>query len=270
VYTRLAHVLELEQEAFVHVSVVNLSVSDPLGLADRANRVIPLLASNELALETVGDKCNAADNALVLVQTVSIGKGKDVEQLLGLTQTVVAEGAFLRWVTTMLGLIQSGTYQLEGPSCLVRQYRPFVGFSGDEGTTPPSVTSPILADATLTLTYPYVSPTLTVVLRNPDFANKDNLTFNRVNRTTRGGILIVFADPNWPKVQKLSVQVSALRSPQVADLRTFFALSLGKEVGLLDHENRQWRGIIINPDTPILNPEHGDYSVSFEFEGELC
>ena len=43
--------------------------------------------------------------------------------------------------------------------------------------------------------------TFSVSLRAPNLGNKDRLSFNRVLRETRGGTLVVFADPIWPKVQ---------------------------------------------------------------------
>ena len=122
----------------------------------------------------------------------------------------------------------------------------------------------------MTLTFPYVAPTNTLVLRNPEFANKDSLNFNRINRTTRGGTLVVFADSQWPKTQTLALEVRALKPLQADDLIDFFDQSLGLEVGLLDHEGRQWQGIITDPETPVINPERGDYSASFTFEGVLC
>ena len=53
-------------------------------------------------------------------------------------------------------------------------------------------------------------PTDEVTLRAPDFGNKDRLGFNRVLRETRGGTLVVFADPQWPKTQTLALNFSGL------------------------------------------------------------
>ncbi len=119
------------------------------------------------------------------------------------------------------------------------------------------------------MTYPYVTPTTTVVLRNPEFGNRERLGFNRINRETRGGSLIVFADPQWPKIKTVQVTLNSLSADQAADLKAFLRESLGKEIGLLDYENRQWRGIITNPDTEVANPGRCDYTAILEFEGDL-
>jgi hypothetical protein len=67
----------------------------------------------------------------------------------------------------------------------------------------------------------------------------------------------------------LSLEVQHLKQTQVDDLLDFFLDSLGQEVGLLDHENRQWRGIILTPDAEVTYVGRENRSVQFDFEGEL-
>jgi hypothetical protein len=152
-----------------------------------------------------------------------------------------------------------------GRPCLEKSYSPFIG-SGSPGAPP--TTPPTLGAATLTLTYPYIAPTTTLVLRNPEFQNKESLNFNRINRETRGGTLAVYADPDWPKAKVLTLTLRHLKQTQVDALLTFLQESLGKEIGLLDHENRQWRGIILNPDAEIAHVSREDRTVELQFEGE--
>ena len=172
------------------------------------------------------------------------------------------------WTTSTLFI--RGLTSCPGSACLNKQYQPQLGFTTDTTVEVPEGTAPTLGNGTLTLTFPFTLPTTTLVLRNPEFTNKDSLNFNRINRTTRGGTLVVYADPIWPKTQTLGFEVHCLKRAQADELIEFFGDSLGLEIGLLDHEGRQWRGIITNPDTPIINPERGDYSVSFYFEGVQC
>ena len=104
-----------------------------------------------------------------------------------------------------LNLTHSGAYYEEnGSPCPNKQYQPQLGFTTDTTVLSPGCGGSLLAGWHLTLTFPYVSPTNTLVLRNPEFANKDSLNFNRINRTTRGGALVVFADSDWPKTQTLA------------------------------------------------------------------
>jgi alkyl hydroperoxide reductase subunit AhpC len=121
----------------------------------------------------------------------------------------------------------------------------------------------------LTLTYPFVSPTRTVVLRNPQFGNVDRLAFDRINRETRGGTLIMFADATWPKQQTMNVTLTALNRQQKENLLDFLSTSVGQDIGLLDHENRLWKGIVLTPDATINNDSRGGYTITLEFEGVL-
>ena len=233
-------------------------------------RTIYASVSHQLNLQVVGIKRNKVDHTLAFTQTINAGKSKQVTSNLGIVPILHVQGLFHRHVIHDLGLVHSGAFEsLVGP-CQRKQYEPQVGFTTDTTVLLPSATPPTLSDATLTLTFPYVSPTNTLVLRNSEFGNKDTLNFNRINRTTRGGALVVFADSEWPKTQTLAVTLNSLTPAQADDLLTFFDQSLGLEVGLLDHEGRLWRGIITNPDSPIANPGRDDHSASFEFEGVLC
>jgi len=269
IYMGVQHVLQLEQPVNGHVGTVNVTVGDTLELSGQAGRTSAATAASVLSFSDSGSRSNVAQSVLTLVGTALAGKAKEADSVLALVQVVGLEARLLRGLVSDLGLVQSGTYQLVGPSCVTHTYQPFVGFSTDTTITPPDVAAPVLADAMLTLTYPFVAPTYTVVLRNPEFSNKDNLNFNRINRQTRGGTLVVYADANWPKTQTFQVEVQGLKAAQVADLLVFFGVSLGKEVGLLDHENRQWKGIIMDPDTPVNHVARSDRTVSFTFEGEL-
>jgi len=263
------HSLGITDSYTIHQSTINLSVTNTLIFAHHGGRVYNISANNTLVFIPMGARITTANNVLTFVELISAGKSEDIENTIVLIQTVITQSTLNKLVVDSLLLTHSGTYQLEGSSCIQHNYTPFVGFSTDIETTPPDVVAPTLSAAIMTLTYPYVSPTTTLVLRNPQFSNKDTLNFNRVNRQTRGGTLIVYANSIWPKIQTLQVEVRWLKPTQLENYLTFLGLSLGKEIGLLDHENRQWRGIITKPDTPVSNPENKDLTISFEFEGEL-
>lgn len=120
------------------------------------------------------------------------------------------------------------------------------------------------------LTFPATGTvTDSVTLRSPNLGNKDKLSFNRISRETRGGTLVVFADPIWPKIQTLVLTFSGLTETEVSDLLVFLDAHLGEEVGLLDWENRYWKGVIMTPDDPVVQDTRDTFSASFEFEGEL-
>jgi len=92
--------------------------------------------------------------------------------------------------------------------------------------------------------YPVSHPTEFLTLRSPEFGNRDRLEFNRISRETRGGTLVVFADPIWPKIETMALTFTALTSAQVQAYLTFVKDHLGLEVGFVDWEGFYWKGVI--------------------------
>jgi len=121
------------------------------------------------------------------------------------------------------------------------------------------------------LVYPVTGPfDDTLSLRAPNLGNRDRFQGNRINRETRGGTLIVYADQMWPKIKTLVLQFSGLTSAEAQALHTFIDSHLGQEIGLMDWEHRFWSGVITTFDDPITQDGRGcKFSVGFEFEGEL-
>lgn len=151
--------------------------------------------------------------------------------------------------------------------CVEKVYSPFVG--DGEGTPPPLDLPAASGDEGFLLQYPAVTPTSEVRLRSPNFGNVHRVALDRVNRTTRGGKLIIFADPVWNGSETLLFVFSALSRDQVSDLKAFYRASLGKKIRLVDYENRAWQGIITQPNDPVVQDGIGcQYTASFEFRGE--
>jgi len=175
-------------------------------------------------------------------------------------------------VTDTLTLGQSVTAVVLATNFLY-QYHPIIGEGATGNPTPPSVelSGPMFGiTAPFQLVYPAEGTvTDSVTLRAPELGNKDRLGFNRVIRETRGGTLVVFADPIWPKIQTLALSFAGLRRSEAQDLLDFFDDYLGLEIGMIDWEQRYWVGIITTPEEPIIEDGFNSYSVKFEFEGEL-
>jgi hypothetical protein len=175
-------------------------------------------------------------------------------------------------VTDHIVIEQSFVYIL--PYTLVkRDYHPFVGTgtAGNPAPPPATLTGPSLsAPGEFTLFYPATgTATDTLVLRDPEFGNKNRLQFNRISRETRGGTLIVYADPMWPKIETLVLTFSALKPAQAEALLEFMENHLGLEIGLWDWEGRQWTGVITNPNDPVVQDSKYSFTGSLEFEGQL-
>ncbi len=231
-----------------------------------------IIVSAENTLELMQDawrtELGLASNALSLAHSVTgdagplLGSQLDLEQSAGVT--VVRN----RSLESELELGQAVTYILVKQGAVeLCDYAPAIGGGPIPASLQgpyPGVTSPFA------LIFPATGePTDNVELRPPNLGNKDRLSFDRINRETRGGTLTVFADPDWPKVQTLVLSFSALYQDEAQDLLRFIRDHLGLEIRLSDWEQRIWKGVITTPDEPIIQDGKDSFSASFEFEGEL-
>jgi len=158
----------------------------------------------------------------------------------------------------------------DGPTCPEKEFSPFVGASGDTSYGNVDTSNPALGTGTLELNYPAVSPTLTLTLKNPEFNDQGNFSFARIDRATRGGERKIFAANKWGETQKLQLTVSNLETCKVTvdQIVTFLNTSLGKEIKLTDWHNREWTGVIIVPETDIVQNVSG-FQFVLTFQGEL-
>jgi len=268
--------------ASAHISTVNLSVSDELFITEIVTRAQPtqdlgdIITIVDTASHTTPD--NITDNLAVIDVAISgrvvTDGGIGYDGFHGFfDQMFLVETVYLNQVVTLptadiLAIGESISPFIENPQDCT--YAMQVGVTALPSVVlPPTVDPTPLGSATLTLTYPAVSPVTTVVLKNPDFENKFQYQVNRINRTSRGGQLIVFQDPIWPKLQKLEFTITYLQGIQMQDLQAFLLASIGQTIGLLDWENQQWQGIILNPDAEISNPQRSNWSVALQFQGVL-
>jgi len=273
---------EIEVEHGVFASAGAYIYVDPeptgniLSFAQRAGVVhvradgISATASNALALSQWANPTPTGDcsSQLTLGHSASATAGRVATSTLALDQQ--ASRTIERFVSagSILSLHQAVNLILvEG--CVSRSYTPFVGSTDDlNAPTPPSTTVPMLERVEgVQLYWPVDVPTMTVALRGPELDNKDRLRFQRINRETRGGTLVVFADPIWPKVQQLILEFVGLEENEAQSLLSFITATLGKEVGLRDWENRHWAGVIVSPDEPIIRNGPHNISTALEFEG---
>jgi hypothetical protein len=258
--------------------VLPLSAASILVLSDSAAkytaRVIPVSASSTMSLYDA----LVRSNSVLSASNLSLVDFARASRIIPLSDSITLYDSASRLLkagrsaSSIITLQQSVTFSLIRASSL-EQYCPFVGEGGSGAPTPPPTTlaGPIPGiQAQFQLVYPAAGTTTACVsLRAPNLGNKDRLTFNRVLRETRGGTLLVFADPIWPKIERLVLNFSGLWQNEAQDLLAFFANYLGLEVGLLDWEQRYWTGIILTPEHPVIEDSFNRYSASFEFEGSL-
>ncbi len=273
-------------------SGLSQSVSLTAIVTNSAHHIIPLI---DFAIgynnRADGIECDAT-STLSLVSTGLISIPEDAENELLLSQTAIPSVAKYRPRSSLtitqsvsvnvlravfetsseLGLHQATAYVLETPHSECT-YSPFIGGNDDPSApTPPSATLGCVLSGqdVFRLVYPPTGAVAeSIVLRNPTFGNLDRLAFDRINRETRGGTLVIFADPIWPKIQTLVLTFSGLKRGEAHNLVEFMDTYLGQEIGMIDWEHRFWKGVIVNPENPIVEDFRGSYTASFEFEGAL-
>jgi hypothetical protein len=188
-----------------------------------------------------------------------------------INESVVLSSTFVRSVVTNTGLGHSLTYFIVSP-CTDKEYGPFIGESTvTSDLIIPASTVPFIQTTSSTsrfiLSYPSIGATDTVILRAPNFGNLDRFSADRVNREIRGGSIVVFSDPNWPKQQTVSVTFSGLTGLEIEDLQTFIYNHLGEEVHVMDWEGREWIAVIITPNEPATHDGKNNWNIGFEFTG---
>lgn len=259
----------LRQEVSVNV-IYNKSLTSYLNLAQSAARGVWASASNHIHLSHSADASawETVSNLLELSQSVSVynitneGDINDpwvivpASNELNLTQVV----ALTRVIESPLTSLTSNLNLRQAVGYLLRDA--VVGYD----TCPDAYAK---VRSTILLTYPYVNPEYTVEVRNPQFDDTRQIESRRINRKTRGGTLIVFRDPIWPQSERLIYSFDNLRNSKKKELLEFFEISIGKEIGLLDFRNQQWRGIIITPETQVGREDRPGNSLTFEFEGVI-
>lgn len=147
------------------------------------------------------------------------------------------------------------------PCVLKRRYGPQI--RSGSGTLPTWAPS-----ESITLTWPYVSPDLTLIVRAPDLGDEFELSVKRTDNTSRGGTINYFRDTDWPKTKLLKLGFSGLCDTDVDDFLEFLTSSVGDEIGLLDWLGQQWRGIILDPDGNVIDSGiEDDHMMNFVFRG---
>ena len=106
----------------------------------------------------------------------------------------------------------------------------------------------------------------TVTLRSPDFGNKTKIEVRKINRKSRGGDIIMYRDPEWPKTSFYQVSFSFLKEQQAKDLLKFLMDTLGQVIGFIDHKGFIREGIVITPNDPIVQAGREDFQASFEIQ----
>jgi len=228
----------------------------------------PAEASDTLSLTDAAyvNQTPLAAHTLALTQTAEVVASKAVADTLVLTDAATLNIVYTLSASDTLNLQQSVGWSRITLG-IENIYSPFIGVGG---TTPPAtLDGPVAGIGACRFVWPPVSPSVNVPLRSPEFGNKQRLTCQRISRETRGGTLVTFADSIWPKLTTLVWTVTGLTRVRGDAVLAFFSSYLGLEVGLVDYEQRYWRGVVLTFD-PLVEDSPGCFTVGFEFEGDLA
>ncbi len=270
-YVEIAHYISF-QETFWYNNNWRRTVNDVLTLTHYAGRPYNITVSDSLTFTEDGRRRIDAVDSLVFNELVLNGKGAPVLDTLDFNQTIEVQGSFVRVIAENLNLGQSVAYYYITP-CIDKQYHPFVGESNViSQPTAPELESPIVQGTPAVTRFELIYPaaggaTDSMTLRAPELDSHDRNAFSRINRETRGGRLVVFADPIWPKVTTIACTFTGLTKTEMLTLQTFVLTHIGEEIKVVDWEGRGWRGVVIKPNDPATCDGKDKWSIGFEFEG---
>ncbi len=207
--------------------------------------------------------------AITFGQTITQEVGRGIFDDITITDSIGAIRRSNITVTDSLSLGDTASYtKNENAREVLCTYTPFVGVtSNPDAPTPPPTSSPTLIPLNqITLTCEAAGTSIT--LRNPELGDKDISQFQRISRETRGGTLVVFSDPIWPRTQKIILEFTGLTEEKGQEFLTFLNLSLGQLVDLIDWDSRKvWGGILTAPQSPIVRDGPCKVFATVEFEG---
>lgn len=247
-------------------------ISDTLGIDDFLVTPLPTQHISHTITFVQDSPIGMVEDTINFTQSVVFSFSLTAASTMNLTDQLAMTAVWIRTVEHDAVVGHAMTWYEDTP-CSKKNYTPFQG----ENTVALDVNQPrnTLQDpqgdtGNFSLYTPYLGvPTSKVTLRKPELDNRDRNAYSRVSQETRGGRLVVYADPTWPKVRTLAVTIIGLTETQVDDFQDFMQATIGQEIGLTDWEGRLWKGFIRNPNEPAIQDGRSMWTVSFEFEGEM-
>jgi hypothetical protein len=239
-----------------------------------------LTADNTLVLsqEAYHGFAEDASNTLTLTQEATATLSELASNTLTLDQDVFLEAVFNNAAVSTLNLSQA-VVAAKITATTRCDYDPSIGSNSNPlAPAPPRATIPppaVVPIDRFKLVYPHFGRLAVgeplqdeLVLRAPQFGNREGVQTTRINRETRNGTLIIYRDPIWPEFFQLTVEFGGLSETQGRGLLTFIESNLGLEIGIQDHEGHYWTGFITNPDEAVIQDGRCRYSASLQIEAQ--
>lgn len=102
---------------------------------------------------------------------------------------------------------------------------------------------------------------------NPQFGNRNDLSFERISKRTRGNSLIIVGDGVLTEVLVLpfTFSLEAEKKRMLAMLKE----TIGEIGTYTDHEGQDWSGVIRNPEAQAVQNGRNGHSIEIQFEGDM-
>jgi len=217
-----------------------------------------------------------AENTIVFTQSSYGNAGKSVTQTIEFEQSVICNHWRSLTASNTINFNHNFTwFQLrngeiistQGTCKVTELYSPFSGGNGSPLIRP--IPPDIIVHNDVEFYYPAGSSCLAtelIILRTPNFGDRDRSQYNRINRESRGGSLRIFRDPTWPKQRSIVMDFSGIKDSEVYDILNFLEITLGQLVSFRDWTGRIWIGIITTPNNPVIRNGTNLNDLSLELE----
>lgn len=134
---------------------------------------------------------------------------------------------------------------------------------------PRSIDFPVLTRTIVTLQDNLPVPVNIVSIRNPAFGNTESIEVFRAFNTSRNRTRHIFRDPDWPNNRQLSLVSEENTQAEADTLLDFLSDTLGKEIRIIDWENRTWIAIVTNPESAVRDLGACRFKFEIDFIGYL-
>jgi hypothetical protein len=241
----------IQKNAIIEVSIVHSvnftqqqgptteeSVSNSIGFTHQAARAGDPRSTIEFTHDVVAEASKGIDDSIEFTHQVDVNQDatKALADGVQFTQAVVA------W---------------KDEPCDRHEYNP-------QGAGMPVIVIGVASDITL------VCGADSITLRNPDFDNSESVDVDRALNISRGGTPKLMRDSQWPEQTTHTISISVMTRTKALELLDFLKNCLGLLVTYTDHEARVWEGIIINPDSAVIDGGNDcKYSATLEIQSTL-